>query len=268
MRYRKEPDLTEVANKRDFFRIEKPGDDFPYYNGKPTQISPVGWVILLGFQVLGFFALRLNRLLTGILPDPIPGFIAAIAMLACCVLGLVLATRKNWTAIFRRFHARNLGSILWYIFLAFVFGIGAAKLVGLVSPTVANPGILTSEAGLPAFFTARIEDIFQLMGEEFIALVPFLALLTLCYQVFKWSRKTSIIVALLVSSVIFGLLHLSTYNWNWLQCIFAIGMARIPFTLAYIRTKNFFVAFLTHYLFDAIIFTFAFFVSSFANILT
>jgi len=49
-------------------------------------------------------------------------------------------------------------------------------------------------------------------GEEVVTLLPFLALLQLFSKGFGLGRKSAIIGAWLVSSVIFGLIHLPTYD--------------------------------------------------------
>jgi membrane protease YdiL (CAAX protease family) len=38
------------------------------------------------------------------------------------------------------------------------------------------------------------------------------------------------------------LLHLPTYDWNWIQCIVIIGSARMVLTLPWILTKNIWVS--------------------------
>ena len=48
--------------------------------------------------------------------------------------------------------------------------------------------------------------------------------------------------AWLITAVVFGLIHLPTYNWNVLQCIVVIGSARLVLTLPWIMTKNIWVS--------------------------
>jgi membrane protease YdiL (CAAX protease family) len=58
----------------------------------------------------------------------------------------------------------------------------------------------------------------------------------------KLNRAASVVVAWVCTSVVFGLLHLPTYDWNWLQCIVVIGGARMVLTLFWIMTKNLWVS--------------------------
>jgi uncharacterized protein len=65
------------------------------------------------------------------------------------------------------------------------------------------------------------------------------------YALTKWlgaSRKGAIVGAWLISSLLFGLIHLPTYDWNLVQCIVVIGTARLVLTLAWILTKNIWVS--------------------------
>ena len=122
-----------------------------------------------------------------------------------------------------------------------------------------NPGVVHgSDNKFSAFLVLTISSIFQLFGEEFLAILPFLALLQYFYLNRKKSRKKSIVLALILSSIFFGLLHLPTYNWNILQCIFVIGFARLFLTIPYIMTRNLFVSFAVHFLYDMIPFLLAF----------
>lgn len=58
----------------------------------------------------------------------------------------------------------------------------------------------------------------------------------------KLSRKTSIVLAWLLSAVLFGMAHLPTYGWNLFQCLVVIGSARLILLLPYIKTKNIWVS--------------------------
>ena len=82
----------------------------------------------------------------------------------------------------------------------------------------------------------------QLLGEELITILPFLALMALFSKRFGASRKTAIVGAWLVSAALFGLAHLPTYGWNVVQCLAIIGTARLVLTLPWIMTKNLWVS--------------------------
>ena len=95
----------------------------------------------------------------------------------------------------------------------------------------------------------------QLLGEELLTILPFLALLYFLVAKAGWSRKRAVLLSWLVTAVAFGLVHLPTYDWNVLQCVLVIGGARMILTLAYIRTKNIWVSTGAHILNDWALFS-------------
>jgi Type II CAAX prenyl endopeptidase Rce1-like len=58
------------------------------------------------------------------------------------------------------------------------------------------------------------------------------------------------------TAIWFGAAHLPTYDWNFVQAIVAIGLARIALSIAFIRTKNILVSFGAHLLNNWVTFTF------------
>jgi len=88
-----------------------------------------------------------------------------------------------------------------------------------------------------------------------ITLLPFLALLQVFAKGFGVGRMGAIIGAWLISSLIFGLIHLPTYDWNLIQCIVVIGSARMVLTLPRILTKNIRVSTGAHIVNDWLLFS-------------
>lgn len=98
----------------------------------------------------------------------------------------------------------------------------------------------------------------MLFGEELLTILPFLIILKLGVQQFNLSRKSSLLLAWLLTSLIFASLHFPTYNWNILQTVLTIGTARLILTFSYIKTKNIWVSFIVHLLNDWVLFGLAF----------
>jgi len=79
----------------------------------------------------------------------------------------------------------------------------------------------------------------QLLGEELLTMLAFLAFLAILQRTAAhWGRRSSIGLALLGSTLLFSAGHLPTYDWNWAQCFGVIGAARVVWTLAYIATRS------------------------------
>ncbi|MBE9886377.1 CPBP family intramembrane metalloprotease [Enterococcus durans] len=97
--------------------------------------------------------------------------------------------------------------------------------------------------------TFIIETLPMLLGEELLAIV----ILVIVANLLGGTRK-AIVAGILVSSVIFGLLHLPTYQWNLLQCLLIIGVGRIPFTVATLKSDSIWAGYFVHVAYDWIAF--------------
>ncbi|MGM0291250.1 CPBP family glutamic-type intramembrane protease [Enterococcus sp. AZ029] len=109
---------------------------------------------------------------------------------------------------------------------------------------------------LKNFSLIAFTTIGNLMLEEIFSIIIFIALFKLLR--YKFSRETAIGTALVLSSIVFGLMHFQAYNWHLAQMILLIGGERLFLTGAYIRTKNIWTSFLMHYVFDMAIFLLVF----------
>jgi membrane protease YdiL (CAAX protease family) len=161
----------------------------------------------------------------------------------------------HWSSLFGKVGGREVRLMLGFALVNIVVSMGLGAIVMSLGHTSSNAS--TSQLGsldaveLIAFFAKTIP---QLLGEEVITILPFLALLQCLTQSLRWGRKRAVVAAWLCTSVMFGLLHLPTYDWNWLQCIVAIGGARMVLTLPWIMTKNLWVSTGAHITNDWILF--------------
>ena len=74
------------------------------------------------------------------------------------------------------------------------------------------------------------------------------------YHKAKFEKEsTREIFAWVVSSLIFGAMHLSTYNFNIVQAVIGIGIVRFVLSAVYIRRKNLTLAYIVHFLYDILI---------------
>lgn len=217
--------------------------DFPYYRPDPAGLSAGGWLIVLSACAVGFAWLTLAGEQVGHPPlslSPTTARVAGvIGFLAAPVIGLRLAAGRDWVLMFPRPRWKDIGIGLAFAPLTLLVSFAAAYAVASTSPLASNPAVgqlndmgWLEGAGL---FAAMAP---QLLGEELITLLPFLALLALCHTRFRTSRRTAIVVAWLGSAVIFGALHLPTYDWHLIQSIGIIGSARLVLTLPYLITKS------------------------------
>lgn len=217
--------------------------DFPYYDGEPVEISPVGWLIALVFTAAGFAAL------IG-LPHLWPGRLAGWAGIALFVLlpllGLRLAAGSCWSAIFHRPIPRDIWIGLAFAPLTLLVSGSVAIAMAQVSSAVANPVMMLlpqmKGADMATFIAGTAP---QLLGEELVTVAPLLAFLALFHRL-GWARRPAVAAAWIGSALIFGALHLPTYQWHYGQALIIIGAARLALSVPYLITKNLWSSFIAH----------------------
>jgi membrane protease YdiL (CAAX protease family) len=231
---------STASTKEERLPFEPQGRDFPYYRAGSFSVSANGWLILLAGVAAGFIAL--------VAPLPFAdniftGWVRAFLFVALPLLALRIAAPVNWRASFARVGWREVRQMFAFALLNIVItlAVGAAiKAYGTVTPNAAiADAAQLSGAHLLNFF-AKVA--LQLLGEELITILPFLAVLALCHDRFNLGRNTSVLFAWLASAIAFGLIHLPTYDWNFVQCLVVIGSARLVLTWAYIWSKNIWVS--------------------------
>ena len=245
---------TDTAGRQDRFGklIERDdGADVPFYNGQPVQVAGWKWLVIVLAAVAGFLALVLI---------PATGNLALlgtrILFVAIPAVAFIALTGGAWKAIFRPLKGKDVLTMLafWAIYMVL------SSVVAIIIKS-ADPGHVTANRATDSVSSASelvffyLGTFIQLFGEELFSIIPFLAIAAVAYQRFKLSRKTSLIIAWLLTAVWFGAAHLPTYDWNFLQCFLVIGLARLVLTLAYLRTKNILVSFGAHLMIDWGIFT-------------
>ena len=247
--------LRPVTAQDRFGRLieRRDGVDFPFYNGVPIELSVGRWILVWASVAVGFFALVFIPQ-----PNDLVAILPRALFVAIPLTVLALVAGRHWSAIFRRVRIVDVGNMFFFAALniAITFIVGA--LVSLLFPVSPNETIAGAGAGGALDTVALyVGSGIQLVGEEIFVALPFLALMYFFFVKAGVSRKTAIILAWIISAVWFGAAHLPTYDWNVVQAIIVIGSARIALTLAFIRTKNLWVAAGAHIINDWVFITFA-----------
>lgn len=226
--------------------VQSPGEarDFPYYDGEPVRLSLTGWLAVLAFTAAGFAALVG---LPTVWARPLAGWTGIALFVLLPLLGFRLAAGRCWSAMFRWPTKRDVWIGLACAPLTLVVSGTVALAMMQVSPTSANPvaALLPQLKGgdLAAFIAGTAP---QLLGEELVTVAPLLALLALFHGVFGRARGPAVAAAWIGSALIFGALHLPTYQWHAGQALIIIGAARLALSVPYLITKNLWSSFIAH----------------------
>lgn len=220
--------------------LERKDADFPFYADRPPTISAAGWLMVLVATAVGFAALGTpmpfeDNILTG--------WLRSVIFVGLPLLALARAAPGHWQAIFRRVGFRDVLLMFGFAILNIIvtLSIGALlKAYGTVSANAGVAGAADLEGVRLASFFAKVG--LQLLGEELLTILPFLAILAWLHSKAGMGRNSAVLASWLVSAIIFGLLHLPTYDWNIVQCLVVIGGARLVLTWAYVWTKNIWVS--------------------------
>lgn len=220
--------------------LEPLGPDFPYYRGDPQSISTGGWLLVLAGVAAGFAALVTPLPFTD---GAVTGWLRAAAFVALPLLGLAIAAPGRWRAIFGRVGWREVKLMFVFALLNIVISMAIGAVIKTFGTVTANASIADA-ASLdgPHLFNLFAKVALQLLGEELVTILPFLAVLAFCHAKAGLGRNASVLAAWLISALAFGIVHLPTYNWNIVQCVVVIGSARLVLTWAYVWTKNIWVS--------------------------
>ena len=212
--------------------------DFPFYNGQPVEIAPLGWLALMASVIIS-----LALLITLPFPSFPLNLVPAIAYTGLPLLTLAAVSGGHHTALFSRFGFKQLGIAIGFglltIIASFAVGIVLLQFVEMNANPVAAS---LSHIGPFDITVFMLRTFIQLIGEELMTILPLLAVLWLCVRRFNLSRRIGLVIGVAVSTIWFGAVHLPTYDWNLIQCFGGIGTARLVLTAAYLVTRNLWVS--------------------------
>ncbi|MDO5852459.1 MAG: hypothetical protein Q4Q23_08225 [Methanobacteriaceae archaeon] len=161
------------------------------------------------------------------------------------LLAIGIASKGNFKSICKKVHKSDIKLIVVLIILEAIFSISVSMIELLAFGIHSNPN--------PVFGSSKsvllyIELIFDLFGEELFKLIGIFLFTYIFYKISK-NRKLSIILAAFITLSCFGLLHAPEYG-NVFHALVSIGYASVFTVYAYIKTKNIFVSYLIHLIFD------------------
>lgn len=237
--------------------LERAGDDFPFYDGQPVALSGRAWAAVLGAVVAAYLVLTLaGPLAAAALGSVIWARLAlALVFVALPLVVLARVAPQGWRALFRSVTWRDVAWMFGFAMLNMIVVFGVVALLMPFLRMTVNPiaGVRLPDLAAWVGFLAWMA--IQLVGEELLTILPFLALLTWGRGRLGLGRRGAILLAWAGSTLAFSLAHLPTYNWNLLQCLAVVGTLRLVLSMAYLRTKNLWVSAGAHIIYDLTIFT-------------
>lgn len=218
---------------------EKDLTDFPF-----EDVPNKNWLLSLIISIGGFFYISFGL-------STLPKFLMnqyfiSFLFLFFCFLSLYVLDVKFFGKLFKKFKKRDIGIIILTIIMSYILAILSS--IGGVD-LVENPitDFISKDNIVQILFLTAI----QLIGEEILFVIPFL----FTYNKLKKNMKNkySVLIAWIISSLFFGMLHLQTYSFNFYQAFIVIGAVRMGMSWSYIKTKNLNVSYIAHVLYDFII---------------
>lgn len=230
----------------DFFKFEDKSLDFPFYNGIP-QLSTKDWIILLIGGILEIFLIiGIIYLIPG--SEYLPDEIMPVLFLLVLLIPIAYVCKGNLGLLFKKPKLNDIKVIVICYIIYTIFSIAMAYLfIRLGLNAVAN----TTEIANQSDALSIILMIIQLLGEELFKFTVFILPMALTFKLTQ-NRKTSMIIGIIVSSIIFGLVHLGAYNGNILQCLAIIGLGNVISTYPYYKSKNIANTYILHLMIDLI----------------
>jgi len=232
--------------------LENPGRDYPFYRGEPVLLTGKQWGVVLLLVALAF------AILIASIPWPFGAFgqlVPALLFPAIPLAGLAIASRGHAGSLFGPVGAKEIRYMFLFALLNVVVSMAVGGVVNAIFSTSPNSAVSTmSGLGTGELVLFFLKTIPQLFGEELLTVLPFLALMYFFVSKLQMERKPAVLLAWVISAILFGSVHLSTYDWNVAQCLLVIGSARLVLTLAYFRTRNILVSTGAHVINDWVLF--------------
>lgn len=144
--------------------------------------------------------------------------------------------------------------ILVFVIVYFAVVLLLSNFVNTFNTTTINP-VIDAAQDNSAFIKTIVLLAWSMFAEEAVKL----SLLFVMLKDYKYSEsnKSRYWISWIVVSILFGLLHLETYNYNVIQCLILIGLPTMMFGYLWKKTTRPYMTWSAHYLFDILIISIA-----------
>lgn len=223
-----------------WFKWERPGVDFPFYDDDSVPAWHA-W-LLIGVTLLVAVVMNVTTFLQ------VGGTVfKALLVFLLPLIALLFVAHGNIGTIIKKPRLGDIPLILIVTVLALVYSLAAGTLSTLITGATTHGNPLMGET----MDAGRIALIFvQLFGEELFKINMMLGILLLLFRR-SGNRKSAIVIATLVTALVFGLAHYAAYG-SIVQILLVQGLGCIIDMFAYLKTKNILTSYAAHLLLDFI----------------
>jgi len=224
---------TDELKKEDFFIFESKKEDFPYY--KKFKLPPIVWVFLTFFWGLIFA----NSFFGDI-------FLIIFTIFFGLLLGILFPI-WDYQQVFKKIKKQDIILIMVILLLSISYVSIMSYLINILG--FAGGRYYTVDDLTLMFW---ISFPFAMLFEELFKIFLFLATLSVSYKISK-NRKKSIYISVIINCICFALFHYFTYL-NIVSIFLLQGVGNVFFMFAYIKTKNIWVTYIIHVLYNLFFF--------------
>lgn len=175
------------------------------------------------------------------------------------VISLLVLGNKAFRKLFLMPKLKDIPSIIGMTFLLLIVAMISGAILQNFD-VVNNPIIDVVNKDNFKFMTGLM--LVQLVIEEIFFIVWFLFLY---HNVKIGTENSRTMIAWVGSSILFGIMHLSTYGFNIIQAVVGIGIIRFALSAIYVKKKNLTLSYMVHFLYDFIIISSVLFSNTIAN---
>ena len=207
-------------------------------------------ITIISSLLIIYFSNISNIILNIVLSDLLP--------LVIVVISFNLLTNSTIKSFFRKIKLRDFGFGLLMLALGTLYSSVATSFLKVINYPVIKDSASTYISSAPKdliwprFANYAIGDLLETFTEEFLAIFALLILASLLKRHTKLSRGKYLTIAWIFSMFVFGSMHFSAYNYHFIEMYLVIGFSRFFDTGIFLRTKNVFITFFVHYVFDTL----------------